>query len=187
MNSQAVPDVVRAVIVGKGDVMRYYDPERIQRYCRSCDKYGQFWSCPPFENSPFAELPEWQRAVLVTLKTRVDSGFTKDELIAQFQASRQRLGERMLGWEKGPALAVVAGHCFGCTTCTRLRGVPCCLPSRMRYSLGALGFDVSGLVEGAAGQRMHWPASGMPDYLLIVGALLCPSADFARQIVRVAE
>ena len=38
----------RSVIVSKADMMRYHDPERIQAYCRSCEKHGLYWSCPPF-------------------------------------------------------------------------------------------------------------------------------------------
>ncbi len=177
-----MPEAARAVIVGKAEMMRFHDPERIQSYCRSCEKYGQFWSCPPFESSPFAELPEWTHAVLVTQKTRVNPGVTKEELIEQFQSSRVVLGEMLLEREGHGALAVVAGHCFGCTACTRPKGVPCCVPSRMRYSLEALGFDVTGLAEGLVGVSMQWPASGAPDYLLLVGALLCPSRSIAESI-----
>jgi len=167
------------VLVSKADMLRHHDPERIQGYCRSCEKYGLYWSCPPFAETPLEQLPEWSHAVLVTQKTRVEAGASKDDLIAQFLASRQTFGDMMLGWECAGALAVVAGHCFGCTRCTRSRGIACCAPSRLRYSLEALGFDVTGLAEGLAGQTMHWPASGVPDYLITVGALLCAHRDLA--------
>ena len=52
----------------------------------------------------------------------------------------------------------------------------------MRYSLEALGFDVTGLAEGLAGQTMQWPAHGVPEYLLLVGAMLCPSHDVAETL-----
>ena len=53
------------------------------------------------------------------------------------------------------------------------------MPSKMRYSLEALGFDVTTLAEKLAGQSLHWPKSGVPDYLLIVGALLCRDQTLA--------
>ena len=173
---------VQSVVASKADMMRYRDPERIQGYCRSCDHYGMYWSCPPFEAQPFETLPAWSHAVLLTQKTPVAAGSTPADLVQQFLAARQSLGERMMQWETDGALAVIAGHCFGCKACTRAKGVACCVPARMRYSLEALGFDVTGLTEGLAGQLIDWPASGVPAYLMIVGALLCPRRDLAERL-----
>ncbi|MEI7611581.1 MAG: DUF2284 domain-containing protein [Betaproteobacteria bacterium] len=172
-------EAARTMIVSKAEMMRYHDPVRIQSYCLSCEKYGMYWSCPPFEEQPLTELPEWSHALLVTQKTRVIPGSTKEELISQFLVARQVLGDMILEWETEESVAVIAGHCFGCTGCTRAKGLACCSPSQMHFSLEALGFDVSGLAEGLAGQSMHWPANGVPDYLIMVGALLCPSLDLA--------
>jgi predicted metal-binding protein len=175
----ATTEAPRTVIVSRADMMRYHDPERIQGYCRSCEKYGAYWSCPPFAEPPLARLGAWTCAVLVTQKTRVAAGSTQEELIGCFLDARKMLCEAMRRQETAGAVAVVAGHCDGCTACTRSRGIACCAPSRLRYSLEALGFDVTGLAEGLAGQKVHWPAHGMPDYLMTVGALLCPSLDVA--------
>lgn len=172
-----------SVSTSRAEMMRYYDPARIQGYCRSCGKYGMFWSCPPFGESPLEKLPAWSHAVLVTQKTWVAPGSTKEGLVEQFLVARRVLGDTLKECEIDGAVAVIAGHCSGCSPCTRSRGIACCFPERMRYSLEGLGFDVTGLVEGLAGQKMDWPASGMPAYLLIVGALFCPSAESAARIV----
>jgi len=182
VTNTARTEVAQTVIISKAKMMQYHDPVRIQDYCRSCEKYGMYWSCPPFEEQPLARLSEWSHAVLVTQKTLVMTGSTKEELISQFLDARQVLIDLMKLYESDHVLGVIAGHCFGCTTCTRPKGIACCAPSRMRYSLEALGFDVTGLAEGLAGQTMHWPTSGMPDYLITVGALLCPSLDFAMSL-----
>ena len=174
-----VTETFQTVVASKADMMRYHDPERILGYCRSCEKHGMFWSCPPFEEPPLGQLPEWTHAVLVTQKTRVSADSTKEELITQFLAARQLLGDRMRQLETADTVVVIAGHCSGCTVCTRTEGDACSRPSRMRYSLEALGFDVTGLAEGLAGHTVHWPTSGMPAYLTTVGALLCPSLDVA--------
>lgn len=186
--SQLLKDVakeesVRAVLASKADVMRYYDPVRIQGYCGACEKYGLFWSCPPFDEAPLKKLPTWSHAVLITQKTWVDPGSTKESLVDQFLAARQILGDTLERWAAGVAIAVIAGHCSGCSACTRSKGYACCSPGRMRYSLEGLGFDVTGIAEGLVGQKMDWPTSGVPAYLLIVGALLCPSHDIAERIV----
>lgn len=165
----------RAVVVAREDMLRYHDPVRIKGYCQSCEKYGKYWSCPPFENDPLARLPAWSHAVLVTQKTWVGDGTNRDGLIDLFLTSRQAFVDMMRQREtlSPGAFSVVAGHCSDCTVCTRPRGVTCCAPSRLRYSLEGLGFDVTGLSEGLAGQAIQWPSSGMPDYLITVGALLC--------------
>jgi hypothetical protein len=54
----------------------------------------------------------------------------------------------------------------------------------LRYSLEAVGFDVTGLAEGLAGQKVLWAAEGMPEYLLTVGALLCSGRDRAETIAQ---
>ena len=89
--TKSMTGTVHTVIVSKADMMRYYDPECIQGYCRTCEKYGQFWSCPPFENSPLEQLPLWTHAILVIQKTWVEPGSTKEHLIEQFLAARQIL------------------------------------------------------------------------------------------------
>lgn len=174
-----MPGAMHTVIVSQADMMRYYDPERIQGYCRACEKYGQFWSCPPFERSPLEQLPPWTHAILVTQKTGVEPGSTPESLIQQFLVARRMLGDTLKRWECDGRLSVIAGHCSGCSACTRPRGKPCHVPAKMRYSLEALGFDVTGLAEGLAGQSLHWPKNGPPDYLLIVGALLCRNHELA--------
>ena len=176
-------DALQTVLVSRAEMMRYYDPERIESYCQACEKFGMFWSCPPFAEPPLAQLGAWSHAVLVTFKMPVDPGTTKDDLVELFLSGRQILCETLREKESGEAVALVAGHCDGCSACTRPRGIACCVPSRMRYSLEALGFDVTGLAEGLAGQRVPWPENGMPDHLLLVGALLCPSPEVAGRLV----
>lgn len=162
--------------------MRYHDPERIQGYCRACEKYGRFWSCPPFASSPLARLAPWTEVVVVCQKTMLAEGIDKDELTERFLEARHRFVARVLAVEAGcaQATALVAGHCSCCSSCTRETGEACRSPARLRYSLEAVGFDVTGLAEGLAGQKVHWPKQGLPDYLLTVGALLCPTRESAE-------
>lgn len=175
-------ETLHTVVVSQAEMMRYHDPVRVQGYCQSCEKYGAYWSCPPFEAQPLSQLPAWTHAVLMAQKTPVDAGSTPADLVRQFLVARERLGQAMMQRETDGAVAVIAGHCFGCSACTRAKGVDCCAPSRMRYSLEALGFDVTGLTEGLAGQVVPWSAHGVPDHLMIVGALLCPRLDLAIKL-----
>ena len=175
-------DSVRTVMASHAEVMRFYDPERIQGLCRSCDKYGRFWSCPPFDVAPLGKLPAWSDAVLVTQKTRVDSRSTHENLIEQFLAARQTLGDILKRWEVDGVVALIAGHCSGCAACPRSRGIDCVAPERMRFSLEGLGFDVTALVEALVGQKIDWPTRGAPGHMLLAGALLCSSSEIAALI-----
>lgn len=171
----------RFALASRDEMMRHHDPVRIQGYCASCEKYGVFWSCPPFTRPPLDLLPPWSHAVLITQKSWVEEGCDKAGLMELFLAARERFGRHIRELEaQGQACAsLVAGHCSGCLSCTRPDGLPCRCPSLMRHSLEAVGFDVTGLAEELAGQKLHWPKEGLPDYLITVGALLCPSEEAA--------
>ena len=173
--SEKPAGTLHASLATRAELLRHHDPERVQGYCRDCEKHGRFWSCPPFADSPLRGFPEWSHAVIVCRQTRIEPGTTKEQLVERFLAERVRFGGQMRRLEaRFPQVtALVAGHCSGCAECTRGEGKPCRAPERLRYSLEAVGFDVTGLTEGLAGVKIHWPKSGVPDYLTMVGALLC--------------
>lgn len=175
-------------LVTREAMLRHHDPVRIQGYCQSCEKHGAYWSCPPFTEPPLNSLPPWTHALIVCQKTWVSPGSTKENLITQFLDARLAFVTHMVSLEtRAPGLyALVAGHCSGCATCTRPDGKPCCRPSKLRYSLEAVGFDVTALAEQLAGQKVHWPKNGLPDYLMTVGALLLPDEACIHRLTTAA-
>jgi predicted metal-binding protein len=175
---------VHASLATKADLLCHHDPERVQGYCHGCEKYGRFWSCPPFTAPPLASFPEWTHAVIVCQRIWLEPGTTRTQLIERFLAARVGFGERIrrLEGREARVTGLVAGHCPGCTDCTRSEGKACRAPERMRHSLEAVGFDVTALVGALTGLRLHWPKSGVPDYLTTVGALLCPEEAVAARL-----
>lgn len=175
---------LHAVVSTSAELLRYHEPERIQSYCRSCEKYGVYWSCPPFARSPLSEFPEWTHVVILCRRVPLAPGTTHAEMLERFQRTRIGFGEtvRQLEARRTGVTALIAGHCAGCTECTRGQGLPCRTPTRMRYSLEAVGFDVTCLAEALAGITLHWPKNGAPDYLTTVGALLCPDETVASAL-----
>lgn len=178
---QSPPDALHAVLVTRADLLRHHDPVRVQGYCRTCEKHGRFWSCPPFTVSPLTEFAAWTHAVVVCRRIPLAPGTTKEQMLERFLSSRVGFGELMRGLEARSAAvtALIAGHCSGCAECTRAEDQPCRTPERLRYSLEAVGFDVTALTENLAGIKLHWPQTGIPDYLTTVGALLCPDETVA--------
>ena len=98
------PETRLSLIVSRAQMLRHHDPERIQAYCQSCEKFGQYWSCPPFAEQPLAHLGAWTHAVLVTQKTPVDPLLTNEELIAHFLAARETLCDALRHAESAGAL-----------------------------------------------------------------------------------
>lgn len=179
---------LHAALASRAELMRHHDPERIQGYCTNCEKFGVYWSCPPFAESPLAEFPVWTHVVAICQRMPVAPDSTREQLIERFLEGRVGFGERVRELEdsRDGVTGLVAGHCSGCRDCTRSLGEPCRTPERMRHSLEAVGFDVTGLAEALAGVRLHWPKSGMPEYLTTVGALLCPDVETATELWRLA-
>lgn len=167
------------------DLLRYHDPVRVHAYCAKCPDHGRVWSCPPFATPPLATLPPWDQALLILLRTPVAPDTAKADMVEAFHDSRRTFRTLLLDAESRleDTTALVAGHCQGCAVCSRPHSVPCPTPSHLRYSLEALGFDVSSLVEGLAGIRIQWPKEGVPEYLLTVGALLGVDATRSRSTV----
>jgi predicted metal-binding protein len=165
-------------------LMPHYDPSRIQGYCASCPQFGRLWSCPPFDQPPLAGLPEWNHAVLVFGKVWTEADATRERMLTRFQEARRSFRDALLEVERAHpgTTALVAGHCLACESCTRPSGEPCRIPKARRYSLEALGFDVTGLAEGLARQTVLWPREGLPEYLLTVGAILCSGRVLAEEL-----
>jgi predicted metal-binding protein len=171
-------------IAAAAGMMEHYDPSRVHGYCASCPQHGRRWSCPPFEDPPLLGFPAWDHAVLVFEKVWTEADSTRERMIARFHEARRTFRSSLLEAEalNPGSMALVAGYCPVCKTCSRPSGEPCRIPAARRYSLEAVGFDVTGLSEGLAGQKVLWPQEGLPDYLMTVGAILCFGQDRARGI-----
>ena len=70
------------------------------------------------------------------------------------------------------AVAIAAGRCEQCQTCTRVQGKPCCKPARMRYSFSAFQMDLMGIAEQQLGMPLIWSKEALPPYQVAIGALL---------------
>ena len=163
-------------------MLRHYDPARIHGYCASCPQHGRVWSCPPFGVSGLDLLGAWDHAVLAFGKIRAAPEAGQEEMLDGFQRARTAFRALLMAREAEGVKALVAGYCTVCERCARPE--PCREPDALRYSLEAVGFDVTGLAEGLAGQRILWPKEGLPEYLLTAGALLCTGRDRAEALGR---
>ena len=166
--------------------MGFRDPVRVQGYCQACEKFGQYWSCPPFVADPLESFPAWSLAVIICQQIPLQAGLGREQVLERFLEARLEFARRLEESLEGHTghTCLIAGHCSGCPSCTRSKGEPCRCPERLRYSLEAVGFDVTGLAEGLAGQTLDWPKEGSPGYLTLVGAVLCADEEKASHILR---
>lgn len=148
--------------------------ETFLAFCRECASYGTIWSCPPFDFSPEAI---WQAHETFLIRGRkiLTDGAVKPEIHKILaQEKRQLLDELLLLEKEYPGSAALsAGNCRECLSCAKIEGAPCRKPDRMRYSIEALGGDVSRTASRWLGQEIRWIKDGkLPEYLMLVGGLL---------------
>lgn len=153
------------------------DVDKFLDFCRECGNYGIRWACPPFD---FGPLALWRRFRVLRLSARVLTplpGADVPAMLEGLKLEKAALLEKLLAQEAANAgsMALSAGTCNFCETCTRSRGLPCRTPARMRYSIEALGGDVSRTAERYLYRPLLWiKGNRLPEYLMLVGGLCLP-------------
>ena len=164
---------------------RYQDRARFLPYCRACPNYQTVWSCPPFSFDVDEYLAPFRRVRVVCMKIHLASALieaadtpekVKDTGWRIVVYVKKRIEARLRAEEqKTPgSRALSSGGCNLCANCTRTAGAPCRAPERMRYSLDALGFDLSAITEDLFGIRILWCRDRLPAYFTLIHALLLP-------------
>lgn len=81
-----------------------------------------------------------------------------------FAEARKKIDSDLLAMEatKPMSRAFFAGCCLLCPdgTCTRLQGLPCKYPDRMRLSLEAIGFDLMRTANDLLDTQVLWSKQG---------------------------
>lgn len=159
-------------------ILRYRDERRFMAYCRECRRYGNSWSCPPFNDSEDYLSGFRNLLIVCTRITPVvldvpDAVEAGQELMHR---ERSRLDKRLLALEEEyNGRAFYAGSCILCPweECARRSGKACRYPSRIRRSLEACGFDLGRTTSELFGIEMKWSENrNLPEYLLLVSGSL---------------
>ena len=139
-----------------------------------CGKYGTNWSCPPGVGDPAALIERarrFQEGLVIQTVWPLEDMFDFDGMMAggeKHNALFRRAVERvtpLLGGRE--ALALSAGACTVCGTCTYPSGQPCRLPEQAMASLESYGIDVAQLIA-RSGLRYN----NGPDTVSYVGLML---------------
>ena len=163
---------------------RYCFPGRFLDACRACPDYGRVWSCPPGVPEAEALLGAYRTVFLVGVKVRYCPTDQERALRSPEEAetvrqetygeAKKALLEALLALEGlcPGATTVAAGRCEQCESCTRVDGLPCRKPERMRYSFSAFGFDLAALAKEQLDIDLLWADRGLPAYHAALAAFL---------------
>ena len=160
------------------------DVPRFAQCCSLCPNHGKLWSCPTFSFSPeklwanystlllrcqVIPVPEALQAC--TFSQQDINQLSRDLLKPHKQAMMQEM--LMLEKQYPDSLALDAGSCDRCDSCTRPEGLPCRHPEHLRYSVEALGGDVCKALKLYFDKEILWGKDGhFPAYYILLGGLL---------------
>ena len=119
-----------------------------------CGKYGTNWSCPPGVGDT-AELIErarkFENGLVIQTVWPLEDAFDFEGMMAGGEKHnalfRQTVARVKPVLSAGEALALSAGACSVCETCTFPSGEPCRQPGQALASLESYGIDVAHLLS----------------------------------------
>ena len=93
---------------------------------------------------------------------------------ATYGKAKRVLLESLLELEKSipGSWSLAAGRGELCDRCSRVDGLPCRMPERLRYSCSGFGFDLTRIAREVLGLELIWSSQGLPAYNVAIAALL---------------
>ena len=160
------------------------DVERFLACCSECRGYGKTWACPPYDFDPMELWMSYDSLLLYAKKVilpeeETAKERTHEELAAAYRellepVKRELLDELYEMERKHPgSMALSAGGCDVCESCTRPDGLPCRAPDNKRYSVESIGGNVLKSIEEIWGEEILWAQDGhLPRHFILLGGLL---------------
>jgi predicted metal-binding protein len=173
-------------IVSKAAIFKFYEPERVEGYCKSCPNYNKLWSCPPHEFDAISFLNPYTSVLLLGEKiVRNECSEFNDSMNSYFQKVRRQLGDQLITLSKKEDVEVlIAGNCYLCDDCLRTEGKSCRYEDRMKYSLESIGFLVGDIASELLGIGLEWPEEGKEaTSLMTVGAIFAKDETLLESIL----
>ena len=129
--------------------------EAFRTACESnqCGKYGTNWSCPPGVGAPgelIQRANQFEKGLVIQTVWPLEDAFDFEGMMAGgekhnalFREAVKRVAPVL---SSGETLALSAGACSVCETCTFPSGEPCRQPGKALASLESYGIDVAQLI-----------------------------------------
>ena len=180
--------ITREATADAGDfVRRFRDVERIESLCAQCPSYGNSWGCPPYAfdasgvSDGFATVTLIGTTITFDEATRAacQGAKAKSRQVAtqaMEEVWKKFLPELMERERQEPGSRCFTFRCRLCPEgCTRPEGQPCRHPELLRFSLEAVGFDVTAAARELLGIDLEWSGDGnLPEHITLVTAIMHP-------------
>ena len=166
----------------------YVDIPQFVECCKACPNYGLKWSCPPYDFEVEDLWKQYKTLEVICDQVVFDKAAKSKEYSAEelmkvtgdiHLKEKLRMEEELRQKEGDGMLALAAGSCHLCSTCTRKdhpHGTAkeyCAQYGKMRCSIESLGGNVAKVCEELLGQTIQWISGNqLPDHLMLVGGLL---------------
>ncbi len=192
---------IRLNSVSMKALLTCHQPLQVLDFCKNCSNYNINYSCPNFSFDRLKWLRQYSNAMLIltavptqqlaghreqlraqnlmsdTLK-KYNSANAELDLYARvsmyaFDQMKYLLNSRLLALEKTAdnVVSIPPGSCTYCEVCAKVNGKPCLYPEKLRYSLEALGFLVSQVLDVFFDYRIDWQNRDFGEDFVTISAL----------------
>lgn len=163
-------------------LLEFFEKDFVESLCMRCPNYSKIWSCPSFNLDIVKYFSKYRYAYIIGAKVYykdVADYYNSDDDLNKiindvYNNARSIFDKQLLNIEldNDDSKALYAGRCMICEKCSREDNKPCLHYDKMRYSLEALGINVSSITENVLEDKILWNKDGLPEYCLLIGAVL---------------
>ena len=174
--------IIKAKVVkAPADILaKYQDKLRFENLCKSgCPNYGRKWSCPPYSPGYSAYYKDYPHVLLVLFWCTLDQFSYAGTEIIKVKAANSILKSSIDRFMRSLAqefngVMLSNGSCRLCRPCSRKTGTDGCKrPEEMRFSMEALGLDVSSISKDFFDHPLMWYKNKKaPLYSSVISCLL---------------
>lgn len=171
----------KATLINCSDLIEYENPKIFNVLCKEgCPNYGNKWACPPHSPIFSKYSNNYSRVLLILFYCYLDQfDYTKTEYMrvkASNSILKSRMDKLMRSLEEQVGGRMLSnGSCRLCKPCALKsdKKSGCKKPDQMRFSMEALGLDVSGISRDYFKHNLLWyKDKKAPNYSSVVSALL---------------
>ncbi len=191
--------------VSMAALLTCHQPFQVLEFCKNCSNYNINYSCPNFSFDRLKWLNQFSYAslILTTIPTgqlvghreqlkaknfmsatllKYSANIDECDLYARvsmyaFDKIKDDINDRLLALEKvnQHTVSIPPGSCTYCQICSKAIGEPCRYPEKLRYSLEALGFLVSQVLDVFFDYRINWQNRDFGEDFVTISALFSAS------------
>ncbi len=194
-----------------------HQPLQVLEFCKNCSNYNTNYSCPNFSFDRLKWLKQYGHVALILTAVPTEQlaekrnqlaakNFTSATLLKysanieacdlyarvsmySFDQIKDKINVRLLALEKryDNTVGIPPGSCTYCKVCGKADGEPCRYPEKLRYSLEALGFLVSQVLDVFFDYRIDWQNRDFGENFVTISAIFSKSQIEQASIVKALD